>query len=274
MKIAVIVLSWNSRDMIERCLSGLSAHERYEIYVVDNGSVDGSPEMIAEKYPSVRLIRSPGNLGFAEGNNVGIRQALADGHDAVFLLNNDTIIDEPFVQPCVEVLERDPRVGIVGPVVVEGDDPDVVQCRGGKAVLWNLYFPFLHRGKRYVKNDSYEIVDWVLGAAMLIRKEVFEKAGGLLDPEFFPAYLEEAEFCYRAGKAGYVSAICDRARVRHIGRQSSGGYRNAFRRMMVNRFLFAVKHLDLGRFITASIAIVGRVMIEKVRGACRWTTAS
>ena len=268
MKTGVVVLSWNSCEMNDQCLAGLLKHESHPVYVVDNGSTDGSPEELAKNYPGVTLICSPGNLGFAEGCNVGIRRALADGCDAIFLLNNDTIIDEGFLDGCIETFNKDERIGIVGPVIVEGYEPDAVQCSGGKLSLWNLDFPFRGRGKTYKRSDSYEVVDWVLGAGMMIKKEVFEKSGGLLDPEFYPAYVEEAEFCYRAKKAGYKSAICHGVRIRHIGRQSSGGYKNAFRRMMANRFLFGIKHLGVVKFFTAGSYILLRVLLEKIRG--RW----
>jgi len=267
MKIGIIILNWNSGLLIDQCLRGLLDHESHPVYVVDNGSSDGSADLVANKYPQVTLIRSPGNLGFAEGNNVGIRRALQDGCDAVFLLNNDTIIDEPFIGVCAQMLENDSKLGIVGPVIVEGDKPHIVQCCGGKTTLWNLSFTFRRRGQPYVKRDICEVVDWVLGAGMLIRKDVFDKSGGLLDPEYFPAYVEEADLCYRAKKAGYLSAIHHGARVRHIGSQSAGSYQNVFRRMMVNRFLFAVKHLGLFRFMSASAIIVSRVFIEKLMAA-------
>lgn len=275
MKIGIVVLSWNSFDMLDVCLLGLKKHEQHPVYVVDNGSVDGSPGKIQEKHPQVVLIRSPGNLGFAEGCNVGIRKALADGCDAIFLLNNDTIIDEPFADKCAALLEADASIGVVGPVIVEGHEPDKIQCRGGRMTLWNLHFPFLGRGECYTKSERRDEVDWVLGAAMLIKREVFEAAGGLLDPEFYPAYVEEAELCYRARKAGYRSVITFGARVRHIGRQSAGGFRNAFRRMMCNRFLFGVKHLGVFRYAIASQVIVVRVIVEKLREVLRsWNTAS
>lgn len=121
--------------MLRVCLQGLFATENRPVYVVDNGSVDGSPAMIARDFPEVILIESPGNLGFAGGNNVAIRRAIADGADAVFLLNNDTIIDEPFVDACLAVLRDFPDVGIAGPIVVEADLPEVVQSAGGS---WNL----------------------------------------------------------------------------------------------------------------------------------------
>jgi GT2 family glycosyltransferase len=228
--------------------------------------------MIAREFPTVVLIESPGNLGFAEGNNVAIRRAVAEGADAVFLLNNDTVIDEPFVEACLSVLRDYPDVGVVGPVVVECDSPQVIQAAGGSWNLWTVTMPFRGRGTEFRRSNQVEFVDWVLGAAMLIRASSVPAAGGALDPEFFPAYLEEAEFCYRARKAGYRSAVTYAVRVRHIGGQSSGGRSVAFGRMMVNRFRFALKHLGLVRFTTASVFIVLQSCLKRVSHACNSAT--
>ncbi|MCX5679366.1 MAG: glycosyltransferase family 2 protein [Candidatus Omnitrophica bacterium] len=263
MKVGIIILSWNSKGFIGNCLDGLLKFETSKIYVVDNNSTDGSVDYIARDYPEVALIRSVSNLGFAAGNNVGIECALKEGCEAVFLINNDTIIDEPLVPSCVKILEDDPSVGVVGPVIVEADNPEVIQSAGGRISLWNLNFPYIKKGKRYLRSDHIEAVSYVLGAAMLIRKSVIEKNEGF-DPEYYPAYVEEADFCYRAFLSGYKNMVYYGSRVRHIGSKSSGGRENAFRRMMVNRFLFGIKHLGFFRFFLASQFIVLRVMIKKL----------
>lgn len=265
MRVAIILLSWNSKQMLGDCLRGLLKWESSPVYVVDNSSEDGSPEYIVENFPTVHLIRSPINLGFAAGNNLGIKKALQDGCDGVFLLNNDTIIDKPFLQPCVEVLQKDPSVGIVGPVIVEGESPDVIQCRGGVISPWRLSFPYLGAGEKYVYSDNYSQVGYVLGAAMLIRKEVIEKTDGL-DPEYYPAYVEEADLCYRAGLLGYKSVVTHSARVRHLGAKSSGGEATSFRRFTSNRFLFALKHLGAVKFLVVGLTIVGKVFLKKIIG--------
>lgn len=265
MKIGIVVLSWNSKGFIDDCLKGLLKFEKNNIYVVDNNSEDGSGDYIAQAYPEVVLVRSIANLGFAAGNNVGIERVLRDGCEAVFLLNNDVIIDESFISGCVNILKNDSSIGIIGPVIVEFDKPNIIQCAGGSISLWNLFFPYINRGKEYRREDRFEEVGYVLGAAMLIKKEVFDKIG-VFDPEYYPAYVEEADFCYRAKLSGYKCAVYYGARIRHIGAKSSGGLVNSFRRMMVNRFLFAVKHLGPAYFFFASQIIIFRVIIKKMLG--------
>lgn len=263
MLVGIVILSWNSKDMIDVCLSGLLKYESSPVYVVDNGSEDGSPEFIEMSYPSVKLIRSPANLGFAAGNNLAIKQALLDGCNAVFLLNNDTIIDEEFLAPCVQCLDNDATVGVCGPVIVEGYQPDLIQCSGGRIHPWTLGFPYIRPGQHYERRNIIETVDYVLGAAILIRREVIEKTGGL-DAEYFPAYVEEADLCYRAQSLGYKSVVTHAARVRHIGDSSSGSYDNSFRRYTSNRFLFGLKHLNPLKFLTAGLLLISKVFVKKI----------
>jgi GT2 family glycosyltransferase len=258
-KVGIVVLSWNSRDFIGACLAGLRRHEpTCPVYVVDNGSSDGSPETVARAHPEMTLITLSSNLGFAGGSNVGIARALADGCDAVALLNNDTVIDEPFIDACARLLDEHPQIGIVGPVIVEAENPSVVQCRGGRIGLWTLDFAYHGAGERF------ERWDYVLGAAMIVRREVLEAIGGL-DVEFFPAYVEEADLCFRAKRLGYRSVVYHGARVRHVGAKSAGTAAASFRRFSVNRFRFGLKHLDALQLLVATQAIVVRAIAHKLR---------
>lgn len=263
MKTAIIIVNWNGRELTQQCLEGLALWEpSAQIYVVDNGSTDGSSDHIKCNFPSINLITSPTNLGFGGGNNLGIKRALEDGYDAVFLLNNDTIIDEPFLE-IIESQCVSPSIGVIGPVVVDGYDPGTIQCRGGRVSLHFSSFPYLGQGEIFVKSNMISEVGYVLGAAMLVKKEVFE-AIGMFDQEYFPAYVEEADLCYRAKLSGFGSYISHSARIRHIGGQSSGGSDSEFRRMMKNRFLFAVKHGNAFQFLTSSLVIALRVFIKKM----------
>jgi GT2 family glycosyltransferase len=264
-KVGIVVLSWNSREFIGACLAGLRRHEPTSpVYVVDNGSTDGSPEIVARAHPEMTVIKLSANLGFAGGNNVGVARALADGCDAVALLNNDTIIDEPFIDSCARLLDERLEIGIVGPVIVDADNPAVVQCRGGRIGLWTLDFGYEGAGEKFERADRYDPVDYVLGAAMIVRREVLEATGGL-DAEFFPAYVEEADLCFRARRLGYRSVVYHGARVRHIGAKSGGTPAASFRRFTVNRFRFGLKHLSALQLFVATQAIVVRAIAHKLR---------
>ncbi len=140
-KVIAIVLNWNGKEDTVNCLGSLSSivYPNYEIIVVDNYSTDGSIECLEEMYPSIEIIRNSKNLGFAEGNNVGMRRALAGGADYVLLLNNDTIVDRYFLDRLVAAAEGDQTIGFAGPKVYYLDHEDgghVISFAGGALNMW------------------------------------------------------------------------------------------------------------------------------------------
>jgi len=264
-KAVCLFVAWNSQPYLDNSIGRLHHFVAPEdIVVVDNGSSDSTVETLTRDYPDITLIRLPVNTGFAGGNNVGMKAAIEKGCDAVFLLNIDTIIDEDFIHPCLKVLKEHPDIGVVGPVVIEAYQDCVIQCEGGRIHAIRASFPYRNRGQRFERRDEIVDVGYVLGAAMMIRREVIERIG-YLDEDYFPAYVEEADFCYRARQAGYRSAIHRGSAIRHIGEQSSGGWRKANNRLAVHRFNFAMKHSGAAAFLVASVAIVARALYWKCR---------
>lgn len=267
MKVACLFVTWNSEPFLADSIGRLHSFARPEdIIVVDNGSSDSTVATLLQNYPGINLHRLPVNTGFAGGNNYGMKAAIEKGYDAVFLLNVDTIIDEDFIHPCLQVLKEHPDMGVVGPVVLEADQQNVIQCEGGRILAIRSSFPYRKRGRHFARRQAIVEVGYVLGAAMMIRREVIERIG-YLDEDYFPAYVEEADFCYRARKAGYRSAIHLGCAIRHIGEQSSGGHRKANNRIAAHRFYFAMKHSGPGAFLVASLAIVARALYWKCRTA-------
>ena len=200
-KVVAVVLSWNGRRWIQRCLDSLSAtaYPALGIHVVDNGSRDGTPEEIAARFPHVLLTRQRRNLGFAEGNNAGIRAALRAGADYVALLNQDTWVEPGWLTPLIEVAEADPGIGILSPAQLsyEGD----------------TYDPNFEKIVHGYPGGPVIDVPTVTGAALLVRRKVFEQVG-LLDPIYF-AYFEEVDFCRRARIRGWRTAVVPAARIHH-----------------------------------------------------------
>ncbi len=267
MKTAFIFVTWNSQQFLADSIGRLQSFTSpQDIIVVDNGSRDDTVGTLARDYPQVALHRLPVNTGFSGGNNLGIRTAIAKGYDSVFLLNVDTIIDEDFIQPCLKVLADHPDIGVVGPVVLEADRNNVIQCEGGRVLPIRANFPYRRRGRPFVRKDEIVDVGYVLGAAMMVRREVIERIG-YLDEDYFPAYVEEADFCYRAHLAGFRSVVHLGSAIRHIGEQSSGGRLKANNRLATHRFYFAIKHSGPVAFLAASIAIVARAVYWKCRDA-------
>jgi GT2 family glycosyltransferase len=204
-QVTIIVLNWNGLNDTLDCLESLDQldYENYEVVVVDNGSVDGSVPVIREQFPGVTIIETGENLGYAGGNNVGLRYAMVQGADYALLLNNDTVVDPTFLRILVDAAEVDPAVGIAGPTICYQERPDIIWSAGG-AIDWQ-------RGStRMVGLDERDEgqfgaeprpVDFVTGCAMLVRRAVMEQVG-LLDERFF-AYYEETEWCVRVTRAGY-----------------------------------------------------------------------
>lgn len=212
--IAIVILNWNGKKDTLECLKSVEQidYPHFFTVLVDNGSSDDSVKAIREAFPQVTLIETGQNLGFAGGNNVGIRHALAQGADAVLLLNNDTVVDPQLLTHFAEQLAKSPEAGILGATIYLYDDRDRLDHLGGN---WNpkkAAFDFI--GHREVANyEKSMTLDYVCGAALLVRKEVFQEIG-LLEERFFLIW-EEADFCMRAKRAGLPSMTCPKARIWH-----------------------------------------------------------
>jgi len=196
-KVFAIVLNYNGRDVLLPCLDSLykSDYPNLEIVVVDNNSKDGSLEDAREKFPRFHFIKNSENIGFGAGNNVAIRFALEKMADYVFLLNNDATVEPDTISNLVAEAEKDGESGILSPIIFTPDKN--VWFAGGK-IIWkkmrtaHIFKPF---------SDSPYETAYVSGCAMLVKKDVFKKIG-LFDEDFF-LYYEDADFSWRAKKAGF-----------------------------------------------------------------------
>ena len=197
------------------CLDSLisQSHKGLEIVVVDNGSTDGSLEFVSENYPQVRVIRNGRNLGFAEGNNVGIRNGLHHGADYVLLLNNDTVSEPDAVEKMIGAFERDCTVGIVGPMIRDLDKRSEIVELGVDCDL--LGYPVNNIASRIHEKLPHPF--YIGGEAMMIRSKVFGTIG-FLDPSYF-IFVEDLDFCWRARLAGFGILAVPEAVVYH----KSGG---------------------------------------------------
>lgn len=198
--ISIIVLNWNGKDHLEECLGSLSHldYPAYKVVLVDNASTDGSVEWIASRYPQVHILRNEKNLGFAEGNNVGIRFALSEGADYVVLLNTDTRAEPEFLTHLVQRGEEDKEIGVLGGKVLMFFDPRIINSTGVNlnqlAYGWDRDFG---EEALHVNRERGEVLA-VTGSLMAIKREVFEQIGSL-DPKFF-AFYEDVDFCIRVWK--------------------------------------------------------------------------
>jgi hypothetical protein len=222
---AIVVLSWNGREDTLACLRSLATVEwpGLRLICVDNGSADGSAEAVRTEFPDVTLIENGRNLGFAGGNNVGIRAALEHGADWVLLVNNDATLAPDTVRELDRVSRERPRAGILGGKVLFAEPPHDVWFAGQR---FNPAIGYSGRPRGYRKPDGprYDevlAVDRVVGACMAISAALVE-AVGLFDEDLF-AYVEDVDWCLRAREAGFEVLLAPSAHAWHKVAGSSGG---------------------------------------------------
>lgn len=199
--VGVVILNWRRPVEILETLASLYAtrYPSLQVVVVDNGSANGSVERIRTDFPLVQLLENGSNLGFAEGNNVGIRSLFPSSVDYVFLLNDDTLVAPDLLTRLVATAESDTRIGIVGPTIYYESQRERVWSAGGR--INALGEPGHLEVEPSATRANVREVDYVSGCGMLVSRRTLESVG-LLDPRFF-AYFEETEWCARARRAGF-----------------------------------------------------------------------
>jgi N-acetylglucosaminyl-diphospho-decaprenol L-rhamnosyltransferase len=240
--LAVVIVSWNVRDLLETCLrclvTDLSASELpADIWVVDNGSTDGSPRLVAEAFPQVHLVASRENLGFAAGNNLAIRAILQNTQRAtrntkyVWLLNPDTEVQPGATAALLAALEAHPRAGVAGARLLYADgslQQSAFRFPGLAQLVFELFSlparfyetPLNGRYPRHLyERETPFLVDHPLGATMMVRSEAVAQVG-LMD-EGYHMYCEEIDWCWRMRRAGWHALCVPSARVIHHAGQST-----------------------------------------------------
>jgi N-acetylglucosaminyl-diphospho-decaprenol L-rhamnosyltransferase len=231
--LSIVIVNWNVRELLRQCLNSIleTAAEfpvNFEIIIVDCASEDGSAEMVRREFPRVQLIASGENLGYAAGNNLGISRA--NGR-TILVLNPDTLIIGDALTRLLSYLEANPAVGVVGPQLHYADGslqstrrrfPDRALAFLESTLLGQI-FPGCRRLRRFAMLDSdpniTQPVDWLVGAALLFRREVWQQTGGF-DTTFF-MYFEETDFCHRAKDKGWEIHYLPQAQIIHYEGKSS-----------------------------------------------------
>ncbi|HET91451.1 MAG TPA: glycosyltransferase family 2 protein [Chloroflexi bacterium] len=283
--LAVVIVSWNVRDLLEMCLGSLCADLEQsgleaQVWVVDNASADGTPDMVAQAFPSVRLIASDENLGFVRGNNLALRQI--NSHtptlpNYVWLLNPDTKVLPGATTTLLSVLETNPQAGMAGPKLLYPDGslqhaafrfPGLVQ------LIFDL-FPLPPRLYETWLNGRYPrrlyegmqpfLVDHPLGASMMVKSVAITDVG-LMDEGFF-MYCEEVDWCWRMRKAHWLIYCVPIARVIHYAGRSSGQVRvSSFANLWTSRArLYARHHGPFTRRLARALVRTG--MRRRMHGA-------
>ena len=226
-KVTVVIPNYNGIRFIGECLDALFQQEentpRYGVLVVDNGSSDGSLELVKERFPQVRVIALPSNTGFCHAVNVGIR---ASETPYVILLNNDTKAASCFIRALVNAIEEKPRAFSVSAKMLMWDAPDRVDDAGDRYCVLGWAYA-RGKGRPAAFFDRPAEVFSACGGAAIYRKSVLEQIG-LFDEAHF-AYLEDLDVGYRARIAGYENWYCPGAVVYHVGSGTSGSKYNPFK---------------------------------------------
>lgn len=236
-KIFIIVLNYNGKDTLKRCLDSVfcSNYPDFEVVVVDNNSTDGSFELAKNFFSKFHFIKNENNLGFSGGNNIGIRFALEKMADCVFLLNNDAVLEKDTLSKLIEQSQKEDGA-IISPLIY--DKEGNIWFAGGK-IKW-LSMKAIHSSEQPQK-DPYQ-TEYISGCAMLVRKEVFKKIG-LLSEDFF-LYYEDADFCVRARKNGFICAVIPAARVTHF-EKSESDLSNKIYWLVISGLIFFEKNTPL-----------------------------
>ena len=270
MDLSVIIVNWNTKDLLYQCLCSFYTRVRkieMEVFVVDNGSSDGSGGAIREKFPEVILIENKMNLGFAKANNQVL--SLSKGR-YLLLLNPDTQVKEGSIERLFSFMDNHLEAGIVGAQLLNADGskqnsianfPSLASELLNKSLLRRL-FPRKFPGKERHYVEPIE-VDSVIGACMMVRRKAMEQVG-LLDEDYF-LFLEETDWCYRMKKAGWKIYHIPQAEVLHFQGKSAEAekgkarieyYRSRYHYFRKNRGSFQSSVLFIGLIIKLSVELV------------------
>jgi GT2 family glycosyltransferase len=240
--ISVCIVTWNNEKVIDECLVSLflnSKETSFEVILVDNNSGDGTVELVQKRHPSVRVVSSKVNLGFARANNLALSQACGS---YILFLNPDTVIHSQVLAYAKSKMDADPKLGVLGCRLILSDGATQLTCASDFPTAWNTFceglflhrlvsilpiFPFFSsRSLEHWDHLTQKEVESISGAFMFCRKCVLDEIGGF-DPGFF-MYGEDIDLCARIRRAGYKVWYDPTHVVTHYGGASSSGQPSAF----------------------------------------------
>jgi GT2 family glycosyltransferase len=249
MNLSIIIVSWNTAELLANCLESVYAHpppDSFELIVVDNASTDGTVQMVRQQFPQVKLVANEENVGFAAANNQAITSSSGR---YVLLLNPDTEVRPGALDTLVQFMDAHPGAGAVGVQLLNPDNTLQPSCYPLPTLSrewWRLFH--LDRLRPY---GTYRMTDWPLdqpkeveviqGAALLLRRQALDQVG-LLDTDYF-IYTEEVDLCYRLQHAGWRLYWVPQAQVVHYGGQSTRQVAaEMFLQLYLSKLLFFRKH--------------------------------
>ena len=292
--LGIVILNWNTRDLLRRCLQTVLASEgveRFRVVVVDNASSDDSVAMLRQEFPQVGVIANPVNSGYPAGNNLGLRQLGYEGAGRVredaprhaMLLNPDTEVPPDALARLVDYMDARPEIGIAGPRLVLPDGSLDLACRRsfpspqvslyrftGLARLFPRHRQFGRYNMTFADPGQELEVDAVVGACMIVRREAIAQAG-LLDEDFF-MYGEDLDWAWRIKAAGWKVYYQPQVVVQHVKRAASRQSRRASHEFQRAMLIFYRKHyrrstpLWLHSLVMTGLLLKGgRAMLAEIR---------
>ena len=236
--VSIIIVNWNAKKYLKECIESLllQTFTDCEIILVDNASSDDSVSFVKENFSQVKIIQNKDNIGFAEGNNIGIKNSTGK---IIVLFNPDAVADKKWLSILVDTLQSSEKIAAVtGKMYYLGDQygKDAVFC------TWSKINPYSAAPYNFHNNELVSKVDYLSGAAMVVKRDVLEKIG-LMDSDYF-LYFEETDLCARIIRAGYDLMYVPDAIVWHAVSPLSNSENKVYY-MERNRFRFALKNFDV-----------------------------
>jgi GT2 family glycosyltransferase len=240
-RLSIIIVSYNARADLERCLETLVRHKPvvdHEIIVVDNASTDDTVQALRTRWSGIRLIEAGGNLGFSRGNNLGMRQSFGE---LVLLLNGDTLVPAGAIDALVEAIDGRPDVAIVGPRLVDAGGRAELSFGRMISPLNELWQKLRSRANVERLTSRERDVDWVSGACLMVRRADAE-AVGLMDERYF-MYTEDVDFCAAVRARGRKVLFTPRVQIVHLrGRSRQSAPRATEQAYRRSQIAFYQKH--------------------------------
>lgn len=241
-RVSIVIPNWNGAHLLPGCLESLrrQTFPDFVVYVVDNGSADNSRELLASRYPEVRILAHGSNLGFSAAINTGIA---ADDSAYVVALNNDTEIDAGWLAALVDAMDRHPETGLATSRILDFKDRSIIDTVGDGYSLSGLSYKIGSRCRdEGVETQPFEVFG-ASGCAAIYRRRMFEEIG-VFDVDFF-AYMEDVDLSIRARLAGYRCLSVPGAVVYHMGSASTGGTASAFSVRLTVKNIIAIIIKDI-----------------------------
>lgn len=220
-----VILNWNGKADTLACLASLekTTYSPHKVVVADNASSDGSVEAIRKQFPDVHVVETGANLGFSGGNNAGIQWALDHDADYCFVLNNDTLVEPNTIAQLVETAESDPKIGMVGPLILYFEPKDTIAALGGY-IRWKwaeAIQGYNLEPKSAAPKEPFD-TDFLTAAAVLVSRPAIAKAG-LLPEEYFYG-MEDAAWCEHIKRAGFKLVAEPRVSIDHKENAATGKF--------------------------------------------------